>query len=519
MIERKVSPLLSFRSMKRIVMLVILGLLVWSGFYLRFIDLGQKPMHTDEAVNGVMIHQMLAGESVSFDPSHYHGPLLRYLSLPVVWVADTFLDIGLSEKSLRWLTALAGSLAVLAIFLYRNYLGRDASFIALVFAAVSPPLIYYSRYFIHESLFLAFSLIFLILLWRFWEEKSWKSAIWAGVFAGLLHAVRETVVLVLLAAAIGLLVSFGREWRYHLKWLISKDGLSRVGVFCGSAALVSILFYSAFFTYFPSVLDSVLTFFTYKTEEGHEKPWYYYLGLIVGEKSRIGYLGQVWVLLFAAAGCWQAFVDKTRDTERLPFFKFISAYTLASTVLYSIISYKTPWLMINFLLGWIFLAGVGWVYLWSRFQSQMVRGVLVVLLLASMVHSVRQSWLLSFRFSSDSRNPFVYSHTSADLIKLVDRIEVLSKLHLDGKLIRIDIAGAEYWPLPWYLREYSRIGYWPELPSDSSAPIKIFSFSGDQEVPEFGADKFTTELRGLREGVFLLMFIENGLWERQFPAE
>lgn len=500
-------------------MLVVLGLFVWAGFYLRFIDLGQKPMHTDEAVNGLMIHQMLAGESVAFDPDHYHGPLLRYLSIPVVWVADTFFDVNFSEQSLRWLTALAGSLAVVSIFLYRNYLGRDASFIALVFAAVSPPLIYYSRYFIHESLFLVFSLIFLILLWRFWEEKSWKSAIWAGVFAGLLHAVRETMVLVLLAAVVGLLVSFGRDWRQHLKWLISKEGVSRVGVFFVSGLAVSVLFYSVFFTYFEGVLDSVLTLFSYKTEEGHEKPWYYYLGLIIGEKSRIGYLGQVWVLLFALAGCWQAFFEKTREIQRLPFLRFIAAYTLASTVIYSFISYKTPWLMINFLVGWIFLAGAGWVYLWARLQSHLIRGFLVVILLGALVHSVRQSWLLGFRFSSDSRNPFVYSHTSADMINLVDRIEILSKLNLDGKLIRIDIGGTEYWPLPWYLRDYPRVGYWPELPSNSSAPIQIVSFSGDQTVPEFDEDKFISELRGLREGVFLLMFIEKGLWDRQFPDE
>jgi hypothetical protein len=73
--------------------------------------------------------------------------------------------------------------------------------------------------------------------------------------------------------------------------------------------------------------------------------------------------------------------------------------------------------------------------------------------------------------------------------------------------------------LPWYLRDYPRVGYWPELPSDSSAPIQIVSFSGDQTVPEFDEDKFISELRGLREGVFLLMFIEKGLWDRQFPDE
>jgi uncharacterized protein (TIGR03663 family) len=503
--------------MKRISILVILGLVVWTGFYLRFIDLGQKPMHTDEAVNGVMISQTLAGESVNFDPNHYHGPLLLYLALPVVVLSDAISGDGLTESSLRWLTALAGGLLVLVIILFRDVMGKDASFIALVFAAVSPPLVYYSRYFIHESVFVLFSLLFIYCLWKLFDEKSWRFAVWTGILAGLLHAVRETVVLVLLAAALALLISFGRDWRNQLAWLTSTEGLQRLGLSAICAIVVSVLFYSAFFTYWQGPIDSILTYFNYETQSGHEKPWYYYLGLILGEKSVVGYWGQCWILMFGAAGLWLAFVEKQSDAERVPFFRFIAAYTLVTTVLYSMISYKTPWLMLNFLVGWILLAGMGWVYLWGKLRSVVLHAVLIIVLLGSLGHSIRQSWLLGFRYSANPRNPYVYSHTSPDLLNLVERIEVLSALHPDGKAMRIDIAGTEYWPLPWYLRAYTNVGYWPELPEDSDASVQVFSFSGDEEVPERDEDLFMTELRGLRDGVFLLIFIENELWDQQFP--
>lgn len=505
--------------MKRISILVILGLVVWAGFYLRFIDLGQKPMHTDEAVNGVMIQQSLAGEDVYFDPGHYHGPLLRYLSIPVVVMVDVIAGDGLTEGSLRWLTALAGGLGVLAYILFRTQAGRDASFVALVFAAVSPPMVYYSRYFIHESVFVLFSLIFLYCLWRFFEEKNLRFAIWTGVMAGLLHATRETVVLVLAAGAIALLVSFGKGWKHQLSWLLSKEGLQRLGVGVLSGAIVSVFFYSAFFTYWQGPVDSMLTYFNYQTQAGHEDSWYYYLGLIVGERTPVSYWGQVWVLILAAAGLWQAFVEKEREAARLPYFRFIASYTLVATALYSIISYKTPWLMLNFLVGWILLAGIGWVYLWGKLRSVTVHAILVIVLLFSLGHSLRQSWLLSFRFSADPRNPFVYSHTSPDLMNLVERIERLSQLHPDGTGMRIDIAGMEYWPLPWYLREYPNVGYWESLPEDSDAPVQVFSFSGDQEVPELDPNAYMSELRGLRESVFLLTFIEMDLWDKQFPSE
>lgn len=504
--------------MKRIVLLVILGLLVWAGFYLRFIDLGQKPMHTDEAVNGMRVVAMLQGEPVSFDPGHYHGPLLRYLAMPVVRVSQWKSGERLSEASLRWLTALAGGLTVLSIVLFRTYLGTDATFIALVYAAVSPPLIYYNRYFIHESIFVLFSLLFLFFLWRFREERTWASAIWSGVLGGALHATRETVVLVVIAAALALFVSAWRDWKRVFGEFLTRESLQKLGLMALAALTVSVVFYSGFFTHWSGVVDSILTYFRYETESGHEKPWYYYLSLIVGEKSRVGYLGQAWLMLFGAAGLWQAFIDKKRDEDRIPFFRYIAAYTVATTVLYSAIAYKTPWLVLNFLVGWILLSGLGWGYLWIRFESMLVRGVLVLVLLGTLGHSIRQSWLLGFRFAADPRNPFVYSHTSPDLLKLVDRLETLSRLHPDGKAMRIDIAGTEYWPLPWYLREYSGVGYWQELPENSDAPVQIYSLLAGQEGPVVDEAVYMSELRGLREGVLLLILIKHPLWERQFPG-
>ena len=177
----------------------------------------------------------------------------------------------------------------------------------------------------------------------------------------------------------------------------------------------------------------MLTYFTYEKDLAHDKPWYYYIGLIVGEKSRVGYLGQVWILVLALAAFWRLLVDRKTDPERLACFRFIAGYTIATTVLYSAIAYKTPWLMLNFLVGWVLLAGMGWSFLWIRFSQVAVRIVLVVAVAFCFVNSLRQSSLLNFRFSADPRNPFVYSHTSPDLVKLVDRIELLAGLDSEGK--------------------------------------------------------------------------------------
>ncbi len=506
-------------GMKRISILLVLGLLVWAGLYLRFFDLGQKPMHTDEAVNAVMVHQSLLSVPVEFDPSHYHGPLLKDLAIVTVSLAKGLTGENWSEVTLRFLTALAGSLSVFAFFLLRRHMGRDASFIALFLAAVSPPLVYYSRYFIHETLFILFSLLFLHALWSFLETRKTRWAFWTGATIGVLHAVRETFIFVLFAAVVALFVAHWRESRNDIRWLAGREGLSRLVPLFAAAVGVSVLFYSAFFTHWQGPLDSILTYFRYEIDADHEKPWYYYLMLIIGERSSIGYLGQAWILVLSLAGIWKAFFETSSQSERLPFLRFLCCYTIVLTILYSLISYKTPWLMLNFLVGWILLAGVGWVYSWQRWGHWMSRAILIVLLLGTLGHSLRQGWLLSFRYSADPKNPFVYSHTSPDLLKLVDRIHSLSRLHPDGASMRVDIHGPEYWPLPWYLRDLKGVAY-PEAPDENSpASVHVFSFQAGQYVPELDETRFISELRGLRDGVFLLIYIELNLWDRLFEDE
>jgi 4-amino-4-deoxy-L-arabinose transferase-like glycosyltransferase len=72
---------------------------------------------------------------------------------------------------------------------------------AAVLAAVSPALTFYSRFYIQESLFVFFTLGFLVALGRFAERPGAWRAVCAGALAGLAYATKETSVIVLPAAA------------------------------------------------------------------------------------------------------------------------------------------------------------------------------------------------------------------------------------------------------------------------------------------------------------------------------
>ena len=45
----------------------------------RFYDLGARPIHHDESVNGWFVDGILAKGFYSYDPQNYHGPFFFYI--------------------------------------------------------------------------------------------------------------------------------------------------------------------------------------------------------------------------------------------------------------------------------------------------------------------------------------------------------------------------------------------------------------------------------------------------------
>src|SRR5207244_797388 len=97
---------------------------------------------------------LLEKHSFQYDPAEYHGPVLTYATLPVAWVAGQRRYADLSEWTIRMAPAIAGIALVLLSFAIARLTGRNAGpnagTAAALFTAVSPALVYYSRYYIAE---------------------------------------------------------------------------------------------------------------------------------------------------------------------------------------------------------------------------------------------------------------------------------------------------------------------------------------------------------------------------------
>lgn len=120
--------------------------------FLRFFQLTLKPFHHDEGVNGFFLKTLYDSGVYHYDPTNYHGPTLYFLSL-----AASLLG-GLNDYSVRSVTAFFGTACVVLILFLRREIGEIGALAAALLVALAAGHVYISRYFIHEIIFVFFSL-------------------------------------------------------------------------------------------------------------------------------------------------------------------------------------------------------------------------------------------------------------------------------------------------------------------------------------------------------------------------
>ena len=127
-----------------------------------------------------------------------------------------------------------------------------------------------------------------------------------------------------------------------------------------------------------------------------------------------------------------------------------------------------------------------------------------------------QSIDLNFiNYDNDSpKYVYVYAHTKRTLLDLVNQVEQIAKEN-SGGLTGITIVSPDYWPLPWYFRNFSRVGYsggWRPRLSQSSSPTKIRRTEIDANFGQFYRQVPSKDPGGafeLRPGVKLLLYVRR----------
>jgi uncharacterized protein (TIGR03663 family) len=231
----------------------------------RFPLLAQRPMHCDESVLAAKTGILLEKGRYEYDPQEFHGPALHYVTVIAARVQGVRRYVDLNETILRAVPAVFGILLVAAHFLMVPGLGRHAAIFAALLAAISPAMVYYGRYYIHETPFVFFGFGVLISLFRYAKSRTFGWAVSLGMFLGLMQATKETSVIVVgsLLAAWSLCLVFDR-WRGEkvggaASLMRGRHLLTVVSV----AAAVSFLLYSSFLSNPRGAVDSLLAYRNY----------------------------------------------------------------------------------------------------------------------------------------------------------------------------------------------------------------------------------------------------------------
>ncbi len=570
--------------------------------FLRFAYLTIKPLHHDEGVNGWFLTNLFRDGRYAYDPANYHGPTLYYISLAFAKV------FGLETFSIRASVAIWGVLLVILTFFLRRQIGRIGSLFAALFLALSPGMVYISRYFIHEMFFVFLSLAIVVAIVFFIEKRragilaiasaslillvcfvpstltlasalggenetkvwmfragffilqamlvgfvirmllSWEKGrpiyfLLASACAALMFATKETAFITLGTMLIACVCV--RIWRKmfkvaesapdaavgdndetpeyiqteeltsiadeHLTWRNFREALgsgSDLLLIVSSAIVIfifiTVLFFSSFFTYADGVKGAIEAYslWTKTGSKDHTQngTWAY---------LKWGMEIEAPIILLSALGLLIAFV---KARHRFAMFATLWAFGLFAA--YSIIPYKTPWLAISFLLPMCIAAGYAInEMLAARNVSVKLTGGLLALIAATIL--AYQTYDLNFVHYDDEAQAYVYAHTNREFLALMNEVKYYAEKSGRGRDAKIEVVSPDYWPMVWYLRNYTQANFHGHIVDTTDAEM-VIAKKNDQDadvIKKYSANYEYVSSYALRPGVDLVLLVRKDLAE------
>lgn len=413
--------------------------------FARFYDLGIRPPHHDEAVNGWFVDGLFRDGFYRYDPQNYHGPVYFYL------LALSEMLFGRSVESLRYVTVFFGGLLTFTPLLFKKWIGERASWIAVVALAVSPAVVFYSRYAIHEIPFAFFTVLFFYFWLRAREENySWKILTGLGLTLGMLACLKENFVIFLGCLFIAEIMTriYGKESTFP-KHYARYAGMSLIAF--GLIALV----YSALGRDEHGIVNFFQAFNLWSETgskgNGHQKPFDYWFKVLAKFE---------WPTLIGIFFAPLALRKKVSQQIRL-----VSVISMGILLAYTIVNYKTPWCLLSFQWGFILIFAYWCSRAWDQFK------ILVMALLAvTGSYSAYQAYDVSFVNVDADDSYYIYGQTYRDLMpairKITDQLKANPEL---SQTMRIQIISTYTWPLPYLLGEIKQVAYHTE----QNAPVQL----------------------------------------------
>jgi 4-amino-4-deoxy-L-arabinose transferase-like glycosyltransferase len=373
---------------------------------------------------------------------------------------------------------------VAVVILHRRFIGQAAVWAGAIIA-LSPGFIFYSRYAIHESLFILTQVVFSYGFFLWWERRNLRAVcLMVGAIVAMI-ATKETFFIffgtwfiAVFATDISLkMFPSLLPAPYRLKEQ-EREPLDPGDIWAviSLGVVVLIFLFTGFLMYMHGAIDMVtaMTAWT-KTgvaSTGHEKPFYFWLQILTTYE---------WSFLGALVLSPIAFLVANRNGRVL----ILSG--IGIWIAYSIIPYKTPWLVLNIL--WLIAVALGVMIadgtaLLRKWKIGFTQPLICLLALAATGYSTYTSWRLNFRDFTKVGEPYVYVQTTLEFKRVTDILEESLRRKPEALTMKIAALNSDPWPLPWVLDIYPNLQWGKVATSDLKNLQLILIDAVDKQLAE-----------------------------------
>ncbi|MBM3943300.1 MAG: TIGR03663 family protein [SAR202 cluster bacterium] len=165
---------------------------------MRLWELSGRAAHYDEAIHIHYAWRLAGGEGYIHSP-WMHGPF------QIEAVALIFRLLGDTDFTARLLYVLFGTALVGLPYFLRDYLGRAGALLAGLMLALSPALLYFSRFGRNDIIMAFWAVALVVLAWRYFQEDKPRYLYLAAAVLALMFATKETAYIV--TVSLGVVVS------------------------------------------------------------------------------------------------------------------------------------------------------------------------------------------------------------------------------------------------------------------------------------------------------------------------
>jgi len=292
-------------------------------------------------------------------------------------------------------------------------------------------------------------------------------------------------------------------WSNFIKALGTRSDLTLILV---TAAVVfiylGVLFFSSFFT-FPEGVSRAFEAYSLWLKTGSKEhtqngTWAY---------LRWGMKAEAPIFILAAIGSLISL-----KLARHRFAMFTAFWALGLFAAYTIIPYKTPWLAISFLLPMCLIAGYA-INEMAVAKHTSFKILAAICAVGASIILAYQSYQLNFVRYDDDTEPYVYAHTKRDFLELIKEIDRYADKSGKGKDAVIQIVSPDYWPMVWYVNDYTHANFFGH-PVDADNAEMIVAKKGEQDAEVMRRYSANYEFVGaweLRPGVELMLLVRRDL--------